>query len=124
MNINLMEQHIWILNENQFKELKTGKIDKYIDNQIPMRYKDIFTFNISIRRVANGFTGFRFGIKRSNKSSLSGNYSIMIDEIGFVTNKWPFRRLQQGAFTGNFLFAADSLNQMQTITIHFSLIIK
>eukprot|EP01083_Nonionella_stella_P231651 817871_1 len=98
-----LEQYIWILSDKQLETLKHGQKDIYVMSGQEYHYKmknksNTVTFELGIcDNSLNIYTGFSLDINGlSSSSTVSGKFSIAVEELKWVSNGWDINRLSKG----------------------------
>eukprot|EP01083_Nonionella_stella_P082752 228487_1 len=129
LNIECLEEYIWILTEKQLEKLKCGQKDVYImtGEQPGYQYKmkdthNRVTFDMGIRdNASNIYTGFTLRIKElSGSSTVSGMFSIAVEELKWAKNGIHFSNLEEENVNGYFFFKSQLLNNLKTLTLRMS----
>eukprot|EP01083_Nonionella_stella_P021275 59014_1 len=79
-------------------------------------------FDLGIRDKSLGiYTGFMLEIQDlSSYSTVSGMFSIAVDELKWVSNGWTFTNLSQGQSHRPFIFESALLNNLKSLTLRVS----
>eukprot|EP01083_Nonionella_stella_P006143 17816_1 len=68
-------------------------------------------------------TGFQLKINDlSSSSTVSGVFSIAVDELKWVNNGWPFNTLSKGQSKRIQIFESALLNDLESLTLRISVI--
>ena len=80
-------------------------------------------FKLFLRRKASGseFGGFGFEIIESSFPSISGFWSVDIQETRWYLNECHFNRLQEGGYFGTFAFKDSIIDEINGMNIRFSI---
>eukprot|EP01083_Nonionella_stella_P174785 606912_1 len=82
------------------------------------------TFELRIRDISSALcTGFRLKINDlSSSSTVSGMFSIAVDELKWVSNGWSFDDLSEGQSENICFFESALLNNLESLTLRISVI--
>ena len=85
-------------------------------------------FHCFFQRKAGGskYTGFGFVVKSlpSFKPSVSGAFSVIVDELDWFLNASSFSNLQEGGYDGTWAFEDRLLDSVSSLTIRVALYFK
>jgi len=124
-DIALMMKYIWIIDGDQFNELKTAKTEKIIHSE--MYYFNIpdmdrVSFVIEFRRKSGSYSSTGIGIEiRETDIHVEGRLSVMVEEVGYTKNGWTFKNLGEGSFSGFNAFDDDLIDKVEMLTMTFAL---
>eukprot|EP01083_Nonionella_stella_P012614 35736_1 len=124
-----LEQYIWFLSEKQLEKLKHGQKDIFVMSGQEYHYKmknnnNAVTFELGIVDYSSHTkTGFMLKINDlSSSSTVSGMFSIAVDELKWVSNGWTFNRLSKGQSENIYFFESALLNNLESLTLRISVI--
>eukprot|EP01083_Nonionella_stella_P285003 970160_1 len=81
------------------------------------------TFDFGISNDSDGYTGFVLRIKAlSSSSTVSGMFSIAVDELKRMKNGTPFTNLAEGQRKCVFFFESKLLNNLKSLTLRVSVL--
>ena len=73
---------------------------------------------------SNKYTGFTLRIEKLPLPSINGAFSIVIDDINYVKNDWPFNRLSAGNVKNVICFEQNLLKDLETLTVRVAIYFK
>ena len=121
--IIMLQEFKWIFSEEELNKLKEGKPDQIIQCGHRFKFRSMVTFTVDIRRKGGGstYSGFGFTINKLGKQSISGFFSVMVDQCQYVVNNHRFKNLKEGEYYGIRFFADSLIDSFPTLSIHISM---
>eukprot|EP01083_Nonionella_stella_P069652 185793_1 len=119
-----LREFIWVLSKEQIEDLKDGEKD--IDVMSEQYYDKSWngsnvTFQMGIRNESsNEYTGFMLKISECS-TALNGTFSIAINELNWMVNRWPFYNLSQGQAETLQFFEDKLLRDAQSLTLRLAI---
>ena len=125
-SIVIFEEFHWIFSDQELEKLKQAKSDQYVKRNEKWKYKSSnisVTFGAEICRKGGGSSnaGFKLRIHESSRALVTGEYSIMVDEIQYTKNNWAFNRLSKGGYHGFYFFNDDLIDTLQSLSMHIAI---
>ena len=115
--------------DEKLEKLKCGQKDIYVMAEQEYHYKMANTnntviFDLSIiDQSSNKYTGFTLKVKDlSSCSTVSGVFSIAVDELKWVSNGWTFNNLSKGQSESIYFFESNLLNDLKSLTLRVSVL--
>ena len=130
-DILLMQQHIWVIDEDKVKELRDAKNDKRVYSE--MQYFKLspsesvsFEIGLCVRGEGMDWCTPTFQIKETS-IAVDGRVSFIIDELGVYLNNLILETAGTGAWLSQWLFKHDLLQNhpnLNTLTVRTAVYLK
>ena len=124
-HITIWEEYHWVLSDAELRKLKQGKADQYIKCNEKWNYKSssmTVKFSVDLCRKGNGtkHTAISIEMHDISKASISGRFSALVDELGYVKNAVKFSIARKGGATGTYFFDDHLIDSVTSLSIHLS----
>ena len=92
---------------------------KSVDN---FKFQSMVTFGLELCRKVGGskYCGFVIRIKEFNEKSISGEFSVMVDECDYIRDRDGFYNLKQGRSKFIYFFSDNLIDSLSSLSIHIS----
>ena len=126
-DVVLMQEFMWSLDLEAFQQYAFDQ-RMYSGEEFVCTVGDsgTMTFKLYAERRTSGseYTGFGFKITEMSFASISGFYSVDIQEAEWYLNECRFSQLIVGGYKGTFAFKDLMSNEMNSLTIRFAMYLK
>ena len=122
-DITVMEKYLWIIDDEQFRELKNKKSTIYSEvyyYNVPDAGKVSFALRLGRQSAGSSSIGIGIWIKET-LFPVDGRWSLMIDEVQYTRNDIRFFRKGNAGYFGKFAFEDTLMNTVERLTVTFAL---
>ena len=98
------------------------KADRKMECAQLMKHGSVAEFTVSLSRRSGGSDNIGLGInfKKVKAYSVSGKFSIMVEEIGYVQNDMSFYDMYQGGYYGRHAFSDSLVDSLTKLSIRIA----
>jgi len=125
-SIKIMKEYIWILSDDELTERKGGAFGHTVWSEefmFKLEGGGSVVFALIVGRAPSGRTtsGFGIKIKKCAKKRVSGQMSVMVDELEWLKNGYTLNSLKEGSHDGFFAFEERLVEEMESLTVRVAL---
>merc|ERR1712130_798344 len=123
-----MGEYIWVIPDDQIRELKEGGPGSQIWSELEYEYKlsesekISFVFRMNREAIGRDKAGFGLKIKKCPDGLYNGMMSVAIDgDVDWNYNNWNLNGMKEGSYSGMFAFDDTSFQTMQSLSVRVAI---